>query len=208
MVVRENPDEGRIQGGNAAADQQQESTQIALQPPTRKSGTTPRGVKLFSNLALVGLLGVILLSLSLWMGGMRLPLLPIIPQQPTISLSSGPYYIGDVLTIQGAYFTRFSIIVLLLDDQPITDSNGLRQAIDSDSQGAFTTTLTILPTWSPGDHILAAKDTTSGEEASLDITIEKTARQRELPTAAARPNLLTGDGQQRQQIACQQSGIA
>ncbi|MGH7866675.1 MAG: hypothetical protein ACREP9_03340, partial [Candidatus Dormibacteraceae bacterium] len=56
---------------------------------------------------------------------------------------------------------------------PATDSNDLRQAVNSDSQGTFTTTLTILPSWSPGDHILGAKDTTSGQEASLDISIEK-----------------------------------
>ncbi len=205
----ENPNEGRIQGGDAAEAMQQRSTRIAMQAPTRKVVTTPRGVKLASNLALIALLGVILLALSLWVGGFRLPFLPAIPDQPSLSLSSGPYRVGGIITIQGAHFSRFSIIVLLLDGEPATDSNGLRQAVNSDSQGAFTATLAITPAWSPGDHILGAKDTTSGLEASLDISIEKpTGQQCGLMAAAICHDLFAGNGQQRQQIARQQPGIA
>src|SRR6185437_14178520 len=158
--------EGRIQGGDAAKDTQQGRARIGIYAPGRKVVTAPRGVRLASNLALIALLGVILLALGFWLSGLRLPFLPTVPDQPSLSLSSGPYRVGRVITIQGAHFSHFSIIVLLFDGEPATDSNGLRQAVNSDGQGAFTATLMILPSWSPGDHILGAKDTTSGLEAS------------------------------------------
>ncbi|HLV98109.1 MAG TPA: hypothetical protein VKT82_05475 [Ktedonobacterales bacterium] len=203
----ENLNEGRIQGGNAAEETQQRGAQIAGYAPVRKVVTTPRGVKFASNLALIALLGVILLALGFWLSGLRLPFLPSIPDQPSLSLSSGPYRVGSVMTIQGAHFSHFSIIVLLFDGEPATDGTGQRQAVNSDGQGAFTTTLTILPAWGPGDHILGAKDTRSGLEASLDISIEKATSLRGL-TAAARLDLLERKGQQRRQIARQQPGIA
>lgn len=146
--------------------------------PRAKPITTPRRVKLLSNLALVALLGVILLTLSFWLGGSHLPFLSTLPDQPGLSLSSGPYRVGGRITLQGTHFSRYSIIVLLLDGQPAVDSNGLRQAVDSDSQGAFTAILTITPAWGTGDHILGAKDTASGKQVLLSISIEDAASQR------------------------------
>ncbi len=174
----ENPNEGRIQGRDAADDTWQRSSRVAVYTPARKVVTTPHSVKLASNLALIALLGVILLALGFWLSGLRLPFLPTVPDQPSLSLSSGPYRVGSSITIQGAHFSRFSIIVLLLDGEPATDSSGMRQAVNSDNQGTFTTTLTILPAWGIGDHILGAKDTTSGLEASLDISIERASSYR------------------------------
>lgn len=137
----------------------------------------PRRVKLLSNLALVALLGVILLTLSSWLGGFHLPLLSALPDQPGLSLSSGPYRVGGRITLQGTHFSRYSIIVLLLDGQPAVDSNGLRQAVDSDGQGAFTAVLTITSAWGSGDHILGAKDTTGGKQVLLTISVEEAASQ-------------------------------
>jgi hypothetical protein len=174
MVVLENAKEEHIQGGSAQRSRQQ----VAMQAPTIKSITIPRRVKLVSNLALVALLGVILLTLSLWLGGLRLPFLPTVPNRPSLSINSGPYRVGGTLTLQGTHFSPYSIIAVLLDGQPVVDSNGLRLAVDSDGQGSFTTTLTITPAWRPGDHILGAKDTTTGQEAQIDLSIEKATGQR------------------------------
>jgi hypothetical protein len=135
-------------------------------------------VKLISNLALTALLGVILLTLSLWLGGIHLPFLPTVPDQPSLSISDGPYRVGSIIQLRGAHFSRYAIIVLLRDEQPATDSNGLRQSVDSDGQGAFTATLTLTADWSPGNHILAAKDTSSGQQVSVAISVEKATGQR------------------------------
>jgi hypothetical protein len=160
-VVLEHPDEGVPLAFSAS--------------PRAKPITTPRRVKVLSNLALAALLSAMLLTLSLWLGGIHVPLLSSLPDQPSLNISSGPYRVGSSITLQGAHFSRYTIIVLLLDGQPAVDSNGLRQAVDSDGQGAFTATLTITPAWSPGDHILDAKDTTSGLQAVLNISIEDAA---------------------------------
>jgi hypothetical protein len=137
-----------------------------------------RRVKLFSNLALAALLSVILLTLSFWLGGFHLSFLPATADQPSLSISSGPYRVGSIVKLQGIHFSRYAIIALLRDGQPATDSNGMRLAVNSDGQGAFKTTLTITPDWSPGDHIIAAQDTTSGQRASIDISVDNTTGQR------------------------------
>jgi hypothetical protein len=146
--------------------------------PRARPITAPRRVKLLSNLALVALLSAILLTLGLWLGGAHLPFLSTLPDQPSLSLSSGPYRVGGRITLQGAHFSQYTIVILLLDGQPAVDNNGLRQAVNADSQGAFTATLTITSAWSPGDHILGAKDTTSGKQVLLSITIEDATSQR------------------------------
>ena len=146
--------------------------------PRARPITTPRRVKLLSNLALVALLSAILLTLGLWLGGAHLPFLSTLPDQPSLSLSSGPYRVGGHITLQGAHFSQYTIVILLLDGQPTVDNNGLRQAVNADSQGAFTATLTITSAWSPGDHILGAQDTTSGKQVLLSITVEDTTSQR------------------------------
>lgn len=137
-----------------------------------------RRVKLFSNLALVALLSIILLTLGFWLGGFYLPFLSATADPPSLSLSSGPYQVGSVVRLQGVHFSRYTIIALLRDGQPATDSNGRRLAVDSDDQGAFTTTLTITPDWSPGDHIIAAQDTTSGQRAAINISVDNSINQR------------------------------
>lgn len=137
-----------------------------------------RRVKLLSNLALSALLGIILLTLSLWLGGFQLPFLPATADQPSLSISSGPYRLGSIVSLQGTHFSRYSIIALLRDGQPAIASNGMRLAVNSNAQGAFTTTLTITPDWGPGDHIIAARDTTSGQQATIDISVDKTTSQR------------------------------
>lgn len=156
MVVSRKPREAAIAEGSAAT----------------------RRVKLFSNLALVALLGIILLTLSFWLGGFHLPFLPATADQPSLSVSSGPYRVGSSIRLQGVHFSRYTIIALLRDGQPATDSIGMRLAVNSDAQGTFTTTLTITSDWGPGDHIIAAQDTTSGQRAAIDISVDSATSQR------------------------------
>ncbi len=187
-----NPNKGRIQGGDAAKGNQQRSKPLVVQAsakptqppdalstsPHPKALALPRRVKLFSNLALAALLGTILLTLSLWLGDFRLPFLPTVPDQPSLSISSGPYRVGNTVQLQGRHFSPYTIIVLLLDGQPATDGSGLRLSVDSDAQGTFTTTLLITPDWGLGEHILGAKDTTSGQQALINISVESAISQR------------------------------
>ena len=168
----QDPNEEHIPGGDAAEGSLQSSQRIAMQVSVIKPIATPPRVKLLSNLALVALLGVILLALSLWLGGLQLSSLPAIPVRPSISVNDGPYRIGDTITLQGVHFSHFAIVAFLLDGQPLVDGNGLHQAADSDGQGIFTATLTITAAWSPGDHILAAQDTSDNKQAAVTITVE------------------------------------
>ena len=172
--MQEHSHEEHAQGGVATATRGAQRSKHPSGPkPALQHPTTPRRVKLLSNLALVALLGIILLTLSLWLGGIHLPFLTTVPDQPSLSLSSGPYHVGSVITLQGAHFSHFAIIAVLLDGQPVVDSNGWRVAVDSDGQGAFRTTLTITSAWSLGDHILTAKDTNNSQRALIDLVIEK-----------------------------------
>ncbi len=171
--MQEYLDEEHIQGEVVAAGIQPRSKQFAVSGPAAQFPALPRRIRLLTNLALVALLGVILLTLSLWLGGVRLPGFTSIPNQPSLTLSNGPYHIGSAITLRGEHFSRYAIIVLLLDGQPAVDSNGLRLAVDSDDQGMFVTTLTITPNWNLGRHILGAKDTASSQQALIMLMIEQ-----------------------------------
>lgn len=174
--MQEHPNEARIQGGTAAASIPQRSKQLSAHPgPAAQPPAISGRVKLVSSLVLIALLGTILLTLSLWLGGVRLPFLTTIPQQPSLSLSSGPYRVGSMITLRGGHFSRYAIIALLLDEQPIVDANGLRQAADTDDQGTFSITLIITPAWSLGDHLLGAKDTANARETLIDIFIDQSS---------------------------------
>jgi|GEM_PF-2328106 len=166
-----------------------------LSHPQRQA--PPRRIKLLTHLALAALLGMLLLTLSLWLGGFHLPFLPATPPQPSLTISSGPYRVGAVIKLQGANFSRYTIVALLLDGEPAIDTNGLRQAVNTDDQGAFTATLTITPDWGAGDHIIGAEDTTSRQQALVSITVEtRTAHRAALPLPATGPDLLTRYRQQ------------
>ncbi len=168
-----------------------------LRHPQRQAA--PRRIKLLTNLTLAALLGVLLLTLSLWLGGFHLlPFLPATPPQPSLTISNGPYKVGSVITLQGANFSRYIIVALLLDGEPAVDSKGLRQAVDSDDQGAFTAALTITPDWGAGDHIVGAEDTTTRQQVFVSIAVEDSLDHRvalQAPGGAA--NLLARHRQQR-----------
>lgn len=135
-----------------------------------------RGRKLLPNLALAALLGILLLALIFWLGGFQFPFLQPPSNQPTLSLlSSGPYTVGSSIKLHGEKFSRYSIVALLRDGQPATDSNGLRLAVNADGQGTFTTTLPVTPQWGVGDHSIAAEDTTSHQQATLVVVVESTS---------------------------------
>jgi hypothetical protein len=173
MVVLQNPDEEHLLGRDAAEASSQSRQRTIVQPSVIKPITAPPRVKLLSNLALVALLGSILLALSLWLGGLQLSFLPTIPVEPAISVSDGPYRVGGTVTLQGAHFSSFAIVALLLDGEPLIDSNGMHQAIDTDGQGTFSIMIAITAEWGLGDHILTAYDTANNKQAAITITVEK-----------------------------------
>ncbi len=160
----QHPSEEHIQGGNAAEGSRKNNKRFAIQAPAKR-------IELLPRLALAALLGALLLTLSLWLGGLHLPPISASATQPSLSISSGPYRVGSVITLQGKHFSPYAIIVLLVDGQPATDSSGLRLSVNSDAQGDFSATLTITPDWDSGDHIIGAKDTTSGQQVTLDISV-------------------------------------
>lgn len=173
-----------------AVDTEEESLQEragnAKQASSRTQRPQPlaisRSRKLLPNLALAALLGIILLLLTFWLSGFQLPFLQAPSNQPTLTLlSSGPYTVGSSIKLHGEKFSRYSIVALLRDGQPATDSNGLRLAVNADGQGTFTTTLLITSTWEIGNHILAAEDTASHQRATLVVVVESTSDLRGSP---------------------------
>jgi hypothetical protein len=165
----QNPDEELAQAREVSA-------KVASKPQWSTPLAMPGRMQLLPKLMLTAMVGIILLTLSLWLGGFHLPFFPTLPDHPSLSISnSGPYAVGTIIKLQGQHFFRYSIIVLLRDGQPAIDSNGLHLAVDSDDRGAFTATLIITPDWSLGGHIISAEDTASQQEAAVVLTIERAA---------------------------------
>lgn len=158
----------------------QESPTNAEQAASRSRRPKPPAAsgsrKLLPNLALAALLGILLLTLLFWLGGFPFPFLQAPADLPTLSLlSSGPYTTGSSMRLHGEKFSRYSIVALLRDGQPAMDSNGLRLAVNADSQGTFTTILPITSAWGIGNHIIAAEDTTNHQSATLVVVVESTS---------------------------------
>ena len=148
----------------------------ALSPLRQQEQQITRRARLLPNVILAGLLGAILLVLALWLGGLRLGFLPATPNQPQLLLSApGLYLLGSSVTLRGEQFAPFGLVALLRDGQPATDTQGLRLAVMSDKNGAFTVTLPITPDWHAGEHIIGAEDTTTHQRAAILIQVENTS---------------------------------
>ncbi len=144
------------------------ATGVITRPPT----AVGRRRHLLPNLALAGVIGALILVFALWLSGGRLGLFPDTSNQPMLTITSpGPYIVGGSVTLRGARFSPNSLIAILLDSQPATDAQGLRQAVETDAKGSFTVTLPISADWRSGDHVLSARDTTSQQRASVSIQI-------------------------------------
>lgn len=81
---------------------------------------------------------------------------------------------GAEIQLQGDGFHPHSLVVFLLDGRlPLLDQSGKTAAIQTDASGRFAVKLWLGqgPEWSPGSHQVLARESTSGHQAALTITI-------------------------------------
>jgi hypothetical protein len=140
---------------------------------SRPASALGRQRQFLPNLALAGVIGALVLVFALWLGGGHLGLFSDTSNQPALTIASpGPYTIGSSVTLRGDHFSKNSLVALLRDGQPATDAQGLRQAVETDAQGSFTTSLPITPDWQSGEHLISANDTASQQRASVSLRVE------------------------------------
>lgn len=96
------------------------------------------------------------------------------PGLSLLLLDRGAFSPGQPIRLQGAGFTPLGPVTFTLDGvQPLLDQNGKPGGVQADNQGIFTATLWLGmgPAWSPGAHLVVARDAVTNHLAAVDIVL-------------------------------------
>jgi hypothetical protein len=141
----------------------------------RKSHAVARETRAAGGLSVKTIMLVVATVLVVAAGGIAAAVHFLARPQPLISITSN-YKVGNtpagangtILHISGQQFSSNSAITFLLDGHVAPGNPGTR----SDSNGNFTTTMTITNAWSAGSHTLTARDASNDStKNSVSVTI-------------------------------------
>nr|MBA2286512.1 hypothetical protein [Ktedonobacteraceae bacterium] len=100
------------------------------------------------------------------------PTLTSTPGLTLVFTDKGPLHPGQAIHLQGSGFGVHDIVTFTYDNhEPFSDPNGHPIVAQVDGQGKFIAALALQPAWTPGQHIIVARDSQTQHLAVVTIEL-------------------------------------